>query len=262
MAPKARCFGRHERTESMRTLFALLLLAACTLAQAAQVQVAVASNFAAPMQKIAAAFEKDTGHQAVLVLGSTGKLATQVHHGAPFDVLLAADSRTPTQLATDGLAVTGSQFTYAQGQLALWSQKPGVVDVRGAVLAGPLPGKLAVADARLAPYGAAALQVMTKLGRVDALRPHFVTGENIGQTFQFVKTGNAALGFVALSQVMVDGQISSGSAWVIPSKLYDPIRQDAVLLKTGENNPAATALLQYLRSDSARQVIRAYGYQF
>ena len=232
------------------------------LAQATQVQVAVASNFATPMQKIAAAFEKDTGHQAVLVLGSTGKLATQVRHGAPFDVLLAADNQTPAQLAADGLAMASSQFTYAQGQLALWSQKPGVVDVQGAVLAGPLPGKLAVADARLAPYGAAALQVMTKLGRVDALRPHFVTGENIGQTFQFVKTGNAVLGFVALSQVMVDGKIASGSAWVIPPKLYDPIRQDAVLLKTGENNPAATALLQYLRSDSARQVIRAYGYQF
>lgn len=262
MAPKARCFGRQERTESMRTLFALLLLAACTLAQAAQVQVALASNFAAPMEKIAAAFEKDTGHQAVLVLGSTGKLATQVRHGAPFDVLLAADDKTPAKLVDEGLAVAASRFTYAVGQLVLWSAQPGVVDAQSAVLSGLPAGKLAVADARLAPYGAAALQVMTKLGRVDALRPHFVTGENIGQTFQFVKTGNAVLGFVALSQVMVDGKISSGSAWVIPPKLYDPIRQDAVLLKTGENNPAAAALLQYLSSDSARQVIRAYGYQF
>lgn len=232
------------------------------LAQAAQVQVAVASNFAAPMQKIAAAFEKDTGHQAVLVLGSTGKLATQVRHGAPFDVLLAADNQTPAQLAAYGLAMASSQFTYAQGQLALWSPKPGVIDAQGAVLAGPLPGKLAVANARLAPYGAAAAQVLAARGLTAAVRPHLVIGENIGQTFQFVKTGNAVLGFVALSQVMVDGKIASGSAWVIPPKLYDPIRQDAVLLKTGENNPAATALLQYLRSDSARQVIRAYGYQF
>lgn len=249
----------------MRTGFALLLLAAHALAlpvRAAQVQVAVASNFAAPMQAIANLFEKDTGHQAVVVLGSTGKLATQVRHGAPFDVLLAADSRTPTQLAADGLAVASSQFTYARGQLALWSEQPGVVDEQGAVLAGPLPGKLAVADARLAPYGAAAAQVLAARGLTAAVRPHLVVGENIGQTFQFVKTGNAALGFVALSQVMVDGKIASGSAWVIPSKLYDPIRQDAVLLKTGKNNPAATALLQYLRGDSARQVIRTYGYQF
>lgn len=249
----------------MRTLSVLLSLVTYALTlpvHAAQVQVAVASNFAAPMQKIAAAFEKDTGHQAVLVLGSTGKLATQVRHGAPFDVLLAADNQTPAQLAADGLAMASSQFTYAQGQLALWSPKPGVIDAQGAVLAGPLPGKLAVANARLAPYGAAAAQVLAARGLTAAVRPHLVIGENIGQTFQFVKTGNAVLGFVALSQVMVDGKIASGSAWVIPPKLYDPIRQDAVLLKTGENNPAATALLQYLRSDSARQVIRAYGYQF
>ncbi len=251
----------------IRTWFVLFSLAGSLLAlpvQAAQaqVQVAVASNFAAPMQDIAALFEQATGHKAMVVLGSTGKLATQVRHGAPFDVLLAADSRTPTLLAAEGLAVAGSQFTYAQGQLALYSTQPGLVDAQGAVLAGPLPGKLAVADARLAPYGAAAAQVLAALGLTAAVRPHLVVGENIGQTFQFVKTGNAALGFVALSQIMVGGKISSGSAWVIPSKLYNPIRQDAVLLKTGENNPAATALLQYLRGDSARQVIGAYGYQF
>lgn len=253
----------------IRTWVALFSLAACVLAlpvQAAQakaqVQVAVASNFAAPMQGIAALFEQATGHKVVVVVGSTGKLATQVRHGAPFDVLLAADSRTPAQLAAEGLAVASSQFTYAQGQLALYSAQPGLVDAQGAVLAGPLPGKLAVADARLAPYGAAAVQVLAARGLTAAVHPHLVVGENIGQTFQFVKTGNAALGFVALSQVMVDGKITSGSAWVIPSKLYAPIRQDAVLLKMGENNPAATALLQYLRGDSARQVMRAFGYQF
>ena len=246
-------------------IFSILLALMLSLgvgAQAAEVKVAVAANFTAPMQKIAAAFEKDTGHKAVLSFGSTGKLATQVRNGAPFEVLLAADDKTPAKLVDEGLALASSRFTYAVGQLVLWSAQTGVVDAQGAVLAGTLAGKLAVADPKLAPYGAAAVQVMTQLGQLEALRPHWVTGENIGQTFQFVKTGNAALGFVALSQVMVDGQISSGSAWVIPSKLYDPIRQDAVLLKTGENNPAATALLQYLRGDSARQVIRAYGYQF
>ena len=246
----------------MRTLFALLLLAACTLAQAAQVQVAVASNFAAPMQKIAAAFENETRHKAVVSFGSTGKLATQIRNGAPFEILLSADDSAPVKLVDEGLALASSRFTYAVGQLVLWSAEPGVVDAQGAVLASPLPGKLAVANARLAPYGAAAAQVLAARGLTATVRPHLVEGENIGQTFQFVKTGNAALGFVALSQVMVDGKISSGSAWVIPSKLYDPIRQDAVLLKTGENNPAATALMRYLRSDSARQVIRAYGYQF
>ncbi|MFM1817959.1 MAG: hypothetical protein RL364_819 [Pseudomonadota bacterium] len=246
-------------------LFSVLLawaLSLCTSALAGEVKVAVAANFTAPMQKIATAFENETGHKAVLSFGSTGKLATQIRNGAPFEVLLSADNSTPVKLVDEGLALGSSRFTYAVGQLVLWSAQSGLVDAQGAVLAGIPQGKLAIADPKLAPYGAAAMQVMRQLGRVDALRPHWVTGENIGQTFQFVKTGNAALGFVALSQVMVDGQIASGSAWIIPAKLYDPIRQDAVLLKTGENNPAATALLSYLRSDSARQVIRAYGYQF
>ncbi len=249
----------------MRTLLALLSLVMYALAlpvQAAQVQVAVASNFAAPMQAMAALFAQDTGHQAVLVLGSTGKLATQVRHGAPFAVLLAADSHTPTQLAADGLAVASSQFTYARGQLALWSAQPGVVDAQGAVLASALPGKLAVADARLAPYGAAAAQVLAARGLTAAVRPHLVVGENIGQTFQFVKTGNAALGFVALSQIMVDGKVSTGSAWLVPPQLYAPIKQDAILLSAGAAQPAARALLTYLQGEKARQLMRAYGYTF
>lgn len=251
----------------IRTWVVLFSLAASLLAlpvqtAQAQVQVAVASNFAAPMQGIAALFEQATGHKAVVVLGSTGKLATQVRHGAPFDVLLAADSRTPTQLAAEGLAVAGSQFTYAQGQLALYSTQPGLVDAQGAVLAGPLPGKLAVADARLAPYGAAAAQVLAARGLTATVRPHLVVGENIGQTFQFVKTGNAALGFVALSQIMVDGKVSTGSAWVVPAALYAPIRQDAILLTHGAQQPAAQALLQFLQGPQARQLMRAYGYTF
>lgn len=234
-------------------------------AQADEVHVAVAANFTAPMQKIAAAFEKDTGHKAVLSFGATGKFYAQIRNGAPFGVLLAADDETPARLLKEGLGVTGSAFTYAIGQLVLWSSQSGVVDDQGAVLgelaSGKRVGKIAVADAKLAPYGAAALQVLDKRGLTGQLRPNFVTGENIGQTFQFVKTGNATLGFVALSQVMVDGNISTGSAWVVPDSLYDPIRQDAVLLKTGASNPAAQALLQYLRSDAARAVIRAYGYK-
>ena len=233
----------------------------CTVIAAAEVQVAVAANFAAPMQKIAAAFEKDSGHKAVLSFGATGKFYAQVRNGAPFAVLLAADDETPARMQKDGLAVPGSAFTYAIGQLVLWSADSAVVDAQGAVLNAPLNGKLALADPKLAPYGVAAMQVLQQRGLVDKLRPHFVMGENIAQTFQFVKTGNASLGFVALSQVMQDGKISTGSAWVVPAALHEPIRQDAVLLQQGANNPAAKALLQYLRSDTARAVIRAYGYQ-
>jgi molybdate transport system substrate-binding protein len=242
----------------------LLACTVCASAHAAEVQVAVAANFAAAMQKIAATFEKDTGHKALLSFGATGKFYAQIRNGAPFAVLLSADDETPARLVQEGLGVPGSTFTYAQGQLALWSAQPGVVDAQGAVLAdmagGQRPGKLAVADPKLAPYGAAALQVMDKRGLTERLRTHFVTGENIGQTFLFVKTGNAVLGFVALSQIMEDGRITEGSAWLVPRALHGPIRQDAVLLRAGEANPAARALLQYLRTERARAVIRGHGY--
>lgn len=249
---------------AIHTLTRPLLLAAVlgplTGAHADEVQVAVAANFAAPMHKIAAAFGQASGHKAVLSFGATGKFYAQIRHGAPFAVLLAADDETPARLVAEGLAVPGSRFTYATGRLVLWSRLPGLVDAQGAVLRAPPPGKLAVADPRLAPYGAAAQQVMDRLGLGDALRPLLVTGENIGQTHRFVASGNAALGFVALSQVMVDGRIGAGSAWVVPETLHEPIRQDAVLLRAGAGNAAAQALLQYLRSDAAREVIRAHGY--
>lgn len=247
---------------ALQCLGALLLASGCAAALADQVQVAVAANFTAPMQKIAAAFERETGHKALLSFGATGKFYAQVRNGAPFAVLLSADDETPARLISEGLAVPGSAFTYAIGQLALWSAQAGVVDTQGAVLNMPLPGKLALADPKLAPYGAAAMQVLVQRGLVDKLRPQLVVGENIGQTFQFIQTGNATLGFVALSQIMVDGQISTGSAWRVPAHLHDPLRQDAVLLKPGEHNPAARALLDYLRGEASRRIIRAYGYQF
>ena len=249
----------------LRTGLSAAFALCCGLVHADEVQVAVAANFTVPMQKIAAAFEKTSGHRAVLSFGATRKFYAQIRHGAPFAVLLAADDETPARLVQEGLGVAGSPFTYAIGQLVLWSAQPGLVDNQGAVLSalasGKLPGKLALADAKLAPYGAAALQVLNQRGLTEALRPQFVVGENIAQTFQFVKTGNAALGFVALSQVMVDGQITSGSAWVVPANLHEPIRQDAVLLRRGAGQAAAKALLQYLRTDAARAVIRAHGYQ-
>lgn len=241
---------------------AVLLCAAlaATPALAAEVSVAVAANFAAPMQKIAAAFEADTGHKAVLAFGSTGKLQTQIRNGAPFHILLAADEETPAGLESEGFAVPGTRFTYAIGRLVLWSRLPGLVDEQGEVLKTGSFARIALANPKLSPYGAAAVRVLNGLGLAATLAPRFVQGENIAQTFQFVASGNAELGFVALSQVYIDGKLAPGSAWVVPSRLHGPIRQDAVLLRAGSRNSAAAALLAYLRGDKARALIRASGY--
>ncbi len=240
-------------------------LLAASLASAAQadvVAVAVAANFTAPMQKIAAAFERDTGHRANLAFGSTGKFYAQIQNGAPFQLLLAADDETPKQLEREGAGVAGTRFTYAIGQLALWSRQAVLVDEQGDVLQSGRFAHLALADPRLAPYGKAAVQTLTKLGLHDALRAKFVLGENIAQAYQFVATGNAPLGFVALSQVFAGGRIREGSAWIVPAALHEPIRQDALVLDKGRDNPAAAALMQYLRGDKARAIIRAHGYDF
>ena len=238
-----------------------VVLALPTLAQADEVAVAVAANFTAPMQKIAAEFEKDTGHKAVLAFGATGRFYAQINNGAPFEVLLSADDETPAKLAKEGLAVDASRFTYAIGKLALWSKQPGLVDAQGQVLESGTFNKIALADPKLAPYGAAAVEVMTQLGVLNTLRPKFVQGENIAQTHQFVATQNAQLGFVALSQVMADGRLVEGSVWAVPATLYSPLRQDAVLLTKGQGNAAAAALLQYLKGDKAQAVIRGFGYE-
>jgi molybdate transport system substrate-binding protein len=246
----------------VRALIALLLpLALAGAARAAEVQVAVAANFMVPMQKIAAAFERETGHKAVLSFGSTGRIYAQVRNGAPFDVLVSADDETPLRLEQEGRTVPGTRFTYAVGRLVLWSAMPGVVDDQGAVLRRPGDSKIAIADPRLAPYGAAAAQAMHELGLAKALQPRLVQGDSIAQAHQFVATGNAPMGFVALSQVMADGRIARGSAWIVPAQLHEPLRQDAVLLAAGRDNPAARALLAWLRSDAARVIIRAHGYE-
>ena len=230
------------------------------VALADEVQVAVAANFTAPMQKIAAEFEKNTGHKALLAFGATGKFAAQIRNGAPFQVLLAADDETPAKLEADGQTVAGSRFTYAIGKLVLWSARPGYVDDQGAVLKKGDFNKLALANPKLAPYGVAAIESMTKLGVLGAAEGKFVQGENIAQTYQFVSTGNAELGFVALSQVMKDGKIAAGSAWVVPNTLHSPIRQDAMILAKGKGNAAATALMGFLKSEKAKAIIKAYGY--
>lgn len=245
----------------VRLLTPLLGLLFSMSLQAGEVSVAVAANFTAPMQKIAAAFEQDTGHKAQLAFGSTGKFYAQIKNGAPFQMLLSADDETPAKLEREGLAQAGSRFTYAVGALVLWSARPGFVDAGGEVLRRGDFRKIALANPRLAPYGQAAMETLVALGLQDSLAPRFVLGENIAQTYQFVSTGNAELGFVALSQVMQDGRIAGGSAWRVPESLHKPIRQDAVILAPGRGNAAAEALAQYLQGGKARAIIRAYGYQ-
>ena len=242
----------------LATLLALLGLAAA--ARAGEVQVAVAANFAVPMERLAAAFSAATGHAVKTAVGATGKFHAQILAGAPFEVLVAADDETPRRLVAEGHAVPGSAFTYAIGRLALWSATPGMVDGQGAVLAGTRFTRLAIANPKTAPYGAAAMAVLRARGLAEALAPRLVTGESIGQAFQFVATGNAELGFVALSQVQAPGKPAPGSMWRVPATLHAEIRQDAVLLKAGEKNPAAAALLAFMRTPAAKALIQSFGY--
>lgn len=243
----------------MKRLPFLLPLLFATAALADDLPIAVAANFTAPMQKIAAEFEKDTGHKLVPSFGSTGKFYAQIKNGAPFEMLLAADDETPAKLIAESAAVAGTQFTYAIGKLVLWSAKPGVVDDAGEVLKKGGIDHIAITNPKLAPYGAAAVETVKALGLHDALQIKFVTAENIGQTYQFVSSGNALLGFVALSQVLKDGKIE-GSAWIVPARYYPQIKQDAVVLANGKGKPAAEAFLKYLKGDKAKAVIKSYGY--
>ncbi len=242
----------------------LLALCACILSGAVhadEVQVAVAANFTAPAKLIAADFEKDTGHKAQLSFGATGKFYAQITNGAPFEVLLAADDETPARLEKEGAAVAGTRFTYATGRLVLWSIKPGYVDDKGEVLKKGDFKHLSIANPKLAPYGAAAIEALTALKLLEAVQPKFVQAENISQAHQFIATGNAELGFVALSQAFRDGRIVEGSAWVVPATLHQPIRQDAVILDKGRGKPAAEAWLKYLKGDKVKALIKSFGYE-
>lgn len=246
----------------MHHLRFLVFLLACLAgtAFAETVQVAVAANFTGPMQIIAAAFEKATGHKALLAFGSSGKFYAQIKNGAPFQVLLSADDKIPARLEREGIAIAGTRFTYAIGQLALWSARESMVDHQGAVLKQGSYKHLAIANPKLAPYGAAAIEVLKNLALLEAAQAKLVQGENIAQTYQFVASGNAEIGFVSLSQVFRDGKLAQGSAWIVPAKYHAPIRQDVVLLANGKTNAAAKALMQYLKSDQAKAVMRAHGY--
>lgn len=226
------------------------------LAQAAETHIAIATNFTAAATEIAAAFAEATEHEAVLSFGATGQFYAQITQGAPFEVFLAADARRPALAIKEGYGVDGTVFTYAIGQLVLYSAEAGRVIGRKTLEAGDFQ-QLAIANPQTAPYGVAAVEVMQALGLYEILQPKIAQGQSIGQAFQFVESGNAELGFVALGQV---AQSDAGSSWLVPQEFYRPIRQDAVLLKAGEDNPAAAAFLEFLKGDEAEAIIRKYGY--
>ena len=205
--------------------------------------------------------QKTTGHTLKISTGASGAFYTQIRNGAPFDVFLSADHQRPELLEKDGLAQPGTRFTYAIGKLVLWSVDAKRVDARGEVLKSSSLGKVAYANPKTAPYGAAAVQVMERLGLAPSLTPKLVQGESIGQTYSFVKTGNADVGFVALSQVLEGGRLKEGSVWMVPQAHYDPIRQDAVVLRKGAGNEAAQALVKLLQSHNIKDLIRSYGYE-
>lgn len=228
---------------------------------AAEVQVAVAANFTAPAKELAADFEKKTGDKLVLSFGSTGNFYAQIKNGAPFDVLLAADDTTPAKAVAEGYAIGGTSFTYVIGKLVLWSSDPQLIKGNAEILVTPAVKHIAVANPKLAPYGLAAHEAMEKLGIKASLSDKIVEGDSIGKTYQFVKTGNAQAGFIALSQCFRDGKLTGGSGWILPQELYGKIAQDAVLLNRGANNESAKRFLEYLRSSvKAREVYEAYGY--
>ncbi|MDT8991824.1 molybdate ABC transporter substrate-binding protein [Curvibacter sp. APW13] len=237
------------------------LLLAAGYAWAGEARVAVAANMSAPMQQLQAEFGRATGHTLVVAVGATGKLQAQIVNGAPFDVLVSADDEAPKRLEAGGQAVAGTRLTYAIGRLVLWSATPGLVDAQGQVLSQGNFRHLALANPQTAPYGAAAVEVMDKLGLRARLQPRWVQGESVAQAWQFVASGNAELGFVAASQVLRNQQPLGGSVWLVPSSLHTPLLQDAVLLQRGRDNDAAKAFLAFLRSDAARQVLRSYGFE-
>jgi len=238
-----------------------VLLMVAQVAQAGEVRVAVAANFTAPMQEIAPLFEQASGHKVSLSFGSTGKFYAQIKQGAPYDVLVSADSKTPQKLDGDGLTVPGSRFVYALGKLVLWSAQPGMVDDKGAVLRKGGYNKLAIGDPKLAVYGTAAQETLEELGLWKPVQGKLVRGENITQTYQFAASGNAELGFIALSQITKGGKVSEGSWWIVPKHYYSPIEQSAVMLSSAKDAAAAQAFLAFLKGSQAATVIRSYGYE-
>lgn len=249
------------KLSKMWLLGVLLFGAAMQMANAGEVNAAVAANFTEPMGQIVKLFQKESGHTVRVSLGSTGKFYSQIQNGAPFDVLVAADEKVPRRLEKEGFAVEGSRFVYALGKLVLWSAQPGLVDAKGEILRKGNYNKLAIGDPKLASYGTAAKEALEEFGLWNAVQGKLVTGENITQTYQFAATGNAELAFIALSQITKDGKISQGSWWMVPSHLYNPIRQTAVQLSAAKDKAATQAFLTFLKSEKAKEVIRSFGYE-
>ncbi len=241
----------------LSVLTSLALAGLAVPAWAAETNIAVAANFTDAAREIGAAFKAKTGHDAVFSFGSSGQLYTQITQDAPFQIMLSADDERPKKAVADGLGVPGSPFTYAIGKLVLWSKQPGLVQGEATLTRAGF-NKLSICNPVAAPYGAAAVQTIKSLKLYESLEPKFVIGANISQAYQFVRTGNAEIGFVALSQVVDD---KTGSRWVVPQGLYTPIRQDAVLLKKGADNPAATAFMDFLKGPEVKAIIEAYGYE-
>lgn len=237
------------------------MLATARLANAGEVNAAVAANFTEPVKLIAEAFQKDTGHTVKLSFGSSGKFYSQIKEGAPFDVFLAADEKNPKLLEKEGLAVEGTRFVYALGKLVLWSAQPGYVDDKGYVLRKGSYNKIAYADPKLAPYGLAAKETLEDMGLWSVVQSKLVTGESITQTYQFAATGNAEMAFIALSQISKDGKVSEGSYWLVPAHMYNPIKQAAVQLSAAKDKAAAQAFLTYLKNEKSVAIIRSFGYE-
>ncbi|MCW8879014.1 MAG: molybdate ABC transporter substrate-binding protein [Kangiellaceae bacterium] len=242
-----------------RSLSLILIICFSNHVWAEKIKVAVASNFMVPMKAIASEFEKETGHKVVLSFGSSGKIFAQIRYGAPFQLFFSADQAKPIALQQAGNVVAESRFTYAIGTLVLWSTNLGLSELSQDVLVSEAYNKLALANPKLAPYGTAAAQVLDNLKLGDDVKK--VYGENIAQTFQYVLTGNADLGFVAKSQLIALGQKSKNAGWEVPQHLHSPIKQDVVLLRRGENSVAAKAFLKYVKSDKIQKMIESYGYQ-
>ena len=232
------------------------------IAWADEIQAAVATNFHNPFKAVVKQFEKKTAHKVIIIAGSTGKLYAQIVNGAPFDIFLSADSLRPKLLIQKGRAISGSQYSYAFGKITLWSPRSNVISesLKSTLLKNKF-SHIAIANPNTAPYGKAALQTLEKVGQWDRLKPLVVQGENIGQTFQFVFSENAELGFVALSQVLDPKNNQKGKRVEIPSEYYDPIKQDIVILTRGKNNTGAMALWEFLRGEHAKQIIKKYGYE-
>ncbi len=241
---------------------ALLLCGLMSLpVRAGEVSVAVASNFATPMERIAALFQKESGHTVKVTLGASGKLYAQVKGGAPFGVFLSADDEIPKRLLQEGLAVTGSRFVYATGRLVLWSAQPDLVDDKGAVLNKGNFNSLAIANPLYSPYGVAAKETLGKLTMWNSIQEKLKKGDSVAQTYQLAATENADLAFIALALVMRDGKVAEGSWWLVPSELHNPIRQSAVQLTGAKDPAAAQAFLAFLKKDKARAVMRGFGYE-